>query len=87
MPSASFFSSVAKREKPVIPVAEHIHLRAGAGIEQLLEGGHIVGKRPQQRLSASAVGEDLRDMCVDGLCESGSAVPSTAYVSPSCPMW
>jgi hypothetical protein len=35
----------------------------------LLEGGHIIGKRQQQRLIAAPLGEDLPDMRVDGLGE------------------
>src|ERR671923_143633 len=60
-----------KAVEAVIPLAEQVHLRAGAGVQQLLEGGHVIGKRQQQRLIASAMSEDLPDMRVDGLGELG----------------
>src|SRR4029453_5110429 len=48
-----------------ILITERVELCARAGLQQLLEGPHRVGQRPQEGLIASARSERLRDVGVN----------------------
>src|SRR3989442_10346403 len=48
-----------------IPITERVELRARAGLQQLLEGPHMVSKRQQEGLVASALSEHLCDVGVN----------------------
>jgi len=55
----------------VVLITERVHRRAGAGLQQLRAGLHRVSQRYQQGFIASAVGEDLSDMCISGVYQPG----------------
>jgi len=72
-----------KAVKPIILLAEEIHVLAATRIQQLLERPHVIVQGYQQRLITPTAGDDLIHMSVDRDGEMGLLLAECHAVSSS----